>query len=696
MPDQAASQLRDTPEPSPEPEQPKDASIRDVFLYAFGNIESGISNQFFAVLNSVLIVALHVNPLLLGLLGSIKTLWDAITDPVMAYITDNTRSRWGRRRPYILIGGVLRSAILLVIVACLPSGGRMVSNQIMEAQKFTSEAISLAEGARQTVSNALERPPKPKALSHDPLFRSIGKALDAAQSAQKNIASNADVLREDLADREADLQMRQDALAAIQADPAKSNSLKRITQAEGAVTLAEQRVQKARELIDKSVLALRQAIAAEFAARHILATLDPAIEPHLASREAAAAAAAEAYAKAGLDPLDPFTADPPKPPPLPGKPLGMFSAISDGITAFNAPENAEQRGLVIYLLVALLIFTTLTTIQSVPYYALGIELCPSYDGRTRVVTFRSIVDKITGLIGPWVPVFCFSLLFTNALQGLFWVAIAACAVGIPSTIIMCWFIKERTQVSASQTKPAFGVFTSMFQIAKSWHFLRICGLYCLIGLTNGVFGQLGFFLNVYWVMGSALSGATLGAWISMVAWGLGLVTLPLIHWGCKKFQKHRMLTLAIIWMAIGTAIKWWAMDPDHPEYQFVLPFFFSVGIGSVYMVLPTLMADVTDVDELEHGFRREGMFGAVMAFIQKFVGTLTPILAGAILVASGFDASLEYHQTPETIFKMRLFYSFVPAGMLMIALLLLWRYPLTRERIAEIKAKLAQRHAAEA
>jgi GPH family glycoside/pentoside/hexuronide:cation symporter len=38
---------------------------------------------------------------------SINRLWDAFSDPVFGWMSDNTRSRFGRRRPYILIGGVL-------------------------------------------------------------------------------------------------------------------------------------------------------------------------------------------------------------------------------------------------------------------------------------------------------------------------------------------------------------------------------------------------------------------------------------------------------------------------------------------------------------------------------------------------------------------------------------------------------------
>ena len=305
------------------------------------------------------------------------------------------------------------------------------------------------------------------------------------------------------------------------------------------------------------------------------------------------------------------------------------------------------------------------------------------------------MNKVAGLVQPWVGVFCFSLLFTTALDGLFWVAVFACVIGIPSTVLMCVYTRERTHFVAHKAKERPNFVKAFWQIGKNRQFLKIAGLYCLIGLTNGLFQQVGFFLNVYWIMGSALSGAKLGAWIAMVAWGLGLLSLPVINWGCRKFQKHRMLQFAIIWMAIGAALKWWAMNPAHPEYQFILPFFWSIGIGSIYTILPTLMADVTDMDELEHGVRREGMFGAVMAFIMKGIGTFTPILAGVVLVMSGFDPSMEYEQEASTILNMRLMYSFIPAGMLAGALLLLWKYPLTKEKVAEIKEELRIRHEAE-
>lgn len=62
-----------------------------------------------------LLTAFGMDPFLAGLLGGLPRIFDAITDPIMGFISDNTKSKYGRRRPYIFVGAIL-SGILFVLL----------------------------------------------------------------------------------------------------------------------------------------------------------------------------------------------------------------------------------------------------------------------------------------------------------------------------------------------------------------------------------------------------------------------------------------------------------------------------------------------------------------------------------------------------------------------------------------------------
>ena len=60
-------------------------------------------------------MALGVDPRFLGWALGLPRIWDALSDPLMGNISDNTHSRWGRRRPYIFIGSIL-SMLMFVLI----------------------------------------------------------------------------------------------------------------------------------------------------------------------------------------------------------------------------------------------------------------------------------------------------------------------------------------------------------------------------------------------------------------------------------------------------------------------------------------------------------------------------------------------------------------------------------------------------
>jgi GPH family glycoside/pentoside/hexuronide:cation symporter len=84
---------------------------------AFG--AGSLANQLFpaavGAYMGIVVIIFGMDPYLAGILSAIPRFLDAIIDPIMGYISDNTRSRWGRRKPYIFIGSII-SGILFVFM----------------------------------------------------------------------------------------------------------------------------------------------------------------------------------------------------------------------------------------------------------------------------------------------------------------------------------------------------------------------------------------------------------------------------------------------------------------------------------------------------------------------------------------------------------------------------------------------------
>tara|TARA_R110002096_G_scaffold436063_1_gene666690 strand:- start:10680 stop:12107 length:1428 start_codon:yes stop_codon:yes gene_type:complete len=96
--------------------------MKNIIGYSYGDgVTSVLLNSIlnFAMLYYTQVIGLDAT--LAGLAISISIFWDAITDPIMGHISDNTRSRWGKRHPYMLLGGLL-SVFFYALLWLVPGG----------------------------------------------------------------------------------------------------------------------------------------------------------------------------------------------------------------------------------------------------------------------------------------------------------------------------------------------------------------------------------------------------------------------------------------------------------------------------------------------------------------------------------------------------------------------------------------------
>jgi GPH family glycoside/pentoside/hexuronide:cation symporter len=103
--------------------QPEDRiPLQQLIAFGFGGIIPialfNIAGQLMVLIGNI---SLGLSAFWLGIIMIIPRLWDAVSDPVVGHISDNTRTRWGRRRPYLLAGGIA-VAVSFVLMWWIPSG----------------------------------------------------------------------------------------------------------------------------------------------------------------------------------------------------------------------------------------------------------------------------------------------------------------------------------------------------------------------------------------------------------------------------------------------------------------------------------------------------------------------------------------------------------------------------------------------
>mgnify|MGYP003112594583 CR=1 FL=1 len=101
---------------------PNDVSVGHKLAYGFGALPHELAVTGVKYLGKEIFnVTLHLNASLVAIVFLITRVWDAFTDPYIGNKSDNTRSKWGRRKPFILSGAIC-AGIIFTFIWWVPKG----------------------------------------------------------------------------------------------------------------------------------------------------------------------------------------------------------------------------------------------------------------------------------------------------------------------------------------------------------------------------------------------------------------------------------------------------------------------------------------------------------------------------------------------------------------------------------------------
>jgi GPH family glycoside/pentoside/hexuronide:cation symporter len=131
------------------------------------------------------------------------------------------------------------------------------------------------------------------------------------------------------------------------------------------------------------------------------------------------------------------------------------------------------------------------------------------------------------------------------------------------------------------------------------------------------------------------------------------------------------------------------------SYLIALIVFFLMGMGlsgSLY-IIDIIIGDIVDEDEVKTGSRREGAYYGVNMFLMHLSTIAVFLVIGPVFIISNWEVYDPNKITPEIIFGLRSLMSIYPIIALLIAMLVIYKYPLDGEKLKKVKEQMERIHA---
>lgn len=397
------------------------------------------------------------------------------------------------------------------------------------------------------------------------------------------------------------------------------------------------------------------------------------------------------------------------------KPYIFCGAIAAGLVfmlLWQLPVGKSESYYFWFFLVGSFIFYLAYTVFATPWVALGYELTPDYHERTRLMGVQNFMGQLAYLVSPWfLWIMQYDLLFEDIMIGAKWLAIVIGIFTICIGILPAIFLKERfndaadnritaqrnstADGSSTQEMPRAGVkdfFAGFGATLKFSPFLKLCAATFLVFNGFMLVSSFQFYVIIYYVFaGDQSQGAEYAGWVGTVSAISTFCVIFVITQLSTRIGKRRAFFVATGISVFGYCLKWFCYSPDQPLLLLLPAPFIAFGLGGLFTLMSAMIADVCDVDELQTGQRREGMFGSIYWWVVKLGMAVAIASGGFLLNATGFDVALGGGQAASTLLWMRIFDISVPVVASLAAIWAITSYPITEEKAHQVRRALEER-----
>jgi oligogalacturonide transporter len=364
--------------------------------------------------------------------------------------------------------------------------------------------------------------------------------------------------------------------------------------------------------------------------------------------------------------------------------LGIFPVFFTFAALWMPVAATSQWLLFAYFTGAYLLFNTVFTMVQVPYVALLPEFTRDYAERISVAGIRLVFSSFSAVVAGTVPkIIVDAVAATDAGTTRWGYGVMGLVFGVVYALPWVFvFLGTRESAQDQPRTPRMGnPFREFASVIRNRSFRHHAGMFIgsqtAVDFLSALFAfymksVLGRFDMFSPVMGSLLVVPIFSIPIFMRVARRKGKTVPM-HYGLVIWIVALLFSLAI------TESNWYLV--------FGMAFLSGIGTSSSVFVPWSILPEVTDVDELISGRRREGVYGGVATFLRKLAGGIALFVLGVLLDVIGYAPDADT-QTAGAVLGIRLLMALVPTACILVALVFSHRYAVTGAKHAIMMAEV--------
>ena len=389
------------------------------------------------------------------------------------------------------------------------------------------------------------------------------------------------------------------------------------------------------------------------------------------------------------------------------RPFIFFGAIAAAISfamLWQFPAGQSEMFYFWYFLIGSFIFFLAYTLFATPWVALGYELTPDYDQRNLLMGTQNFIAQMAYFIPPWLVLWAQNDMFDNMVQGTAVIAWVLAGLVAFFGILPAIFLRERmAEVAAKEldeTKDQRqGIIGNIWDFMKGFGtalsfvpFLKLCAATFLVFNGFIMIAAFQFYVVAYYIFAGDLeAGAAHNGAVDSLRILFSFVAVAAVAWFATRIGKRKMFGIAIGLAALGYGLKWFLYNPEAPWLLYFAAPLMAFGLGGLFTLMPSMVADVVDMDEVRSHQRREGMFASIFWWVVKLGQGMATAMGGFLLASTGFDQALGGDQAESTLFWLRVWDVTIPVVFYMVAIWLVTTLDISREKAAEVRKILEAR-----